>query len=30
VLYDEFLGEPYSKKAHEFLHTEYFARLKKD
>lgn len=27
-LYDEFLGEPGSHKAHEILHTEYFARKK--
>lgn len=27
-LYDEFLGEPYSEKAHELLHTTYVARKK--
>lgn len=29
TLYEEFLGEPYSEKAHEFLHTEYFPRIRK-
>ena len=29
-IYDEFLGAPYSEKAHEYLHTEYFPRIKKD
>jgi NADP-reducing hydrogenase subunit HndD len=28
-LYDEFLGEPLSEKAHELLHTHYFDRRKK-
>ena len=28
-LYDEFLGEPLSEKAHELLHTHYFDKRKK-
>ena len=28
-LYDEFLGEPLSEKAHDLLHTHYFDKRKK-